>query len=42
MFRRSGPYPTTGFLVMLESDMTREELEIKAELIKQLKNGNFT
>jgi len=39
-FRRSF-YPTIGFLVMLESDMTIEELEIKAELIKQLKDENF-
>jgi len=40
-FRRLDLYPTTEFLVMLESDMTREELEIKAELMKQLKYGNF-
>jgi len=35
------PYNSVAYLVTIESDMTREELEIKAELIKQLKNGSF-
>jgi len=41
-FQEFGRYPRINYLVTLEIDLTPEELEIKKELIKQLKNGNFT
>lgn len=40
-FTDFNPYLNVTYLVTLESDITREEIEIKAELIRQLKDNNF-